>query len=194
MKTMICPDCGSAVNRTGARQTRCKSCSIIHERQSRIEREGRHPCSRCGKLISLKYRACRSCSATINLNRYRDLNPGQGFISKDGYRCVPIRKDDFFHPMANSRDYIFEHRLVMAKHLGRNLHRWELVHHKHTKYPKGSIEDKQDNRIGNLQLVSDDRHNQITILENRIQFLEQRVTMLEAENILLKQQTVRFGG
>jgi len=63
-----------------------------------------------------------------------------------------------------------------------------------TIYPKGSIEDKQDNRIGNLQLVSDDRHNQITILENRIQFLEQRVTMLEAENILLKQQTVRFGG
>ena len=63
----------------------------------------------------------------------------------------------------------------MAKHLGRNLHRWELVHHKHTKYPAGSIEDKQDNRIENLQLVSDDRHNQITLMERRIKYLEEKL-------------------
>ena len=90
--------------------------------------------------------------------------------------------------MVQKVGYVSEHRLVMAKHLGRCLHRWEIVHHKHTKYPAGSIEDKQDNRIENLQLISDDRHKQITILENRIEHLESRVTLLEAENIILKQQ------
>ncbi len=74
--------------------------------------------------------------------------------------------------------YISEHRLIMAKHLGRCLHPWELVHH------KNKIRD--DNRLENLQLISDDRHKQITILENRISRLENRITLLEAENILLQ--------
>jgi len=40
----------------------------------------------------------------------------------------------------------------------------KIVHHKNHK--------RDDNRIENLQLVSDDRHNQITILEVRIKYLE----------------------
>jgi len=80
--------------------------------------------------------------------------------------------------MTNKQGYVPEHRLVMAKQLGRCLHRWELVHH------KNHIRD--DNRIENLQLVSDDRHQQITILENEINHLKRRVTLLEAENVLLR--------
>ena len=80
--------------------------------------------------------------------------------------------------MANHKGYVMEHRLVMAKSLGRCLHPFELVHHKN--------HDKTDNNIENLQLVSDDRHRQITIMENRIKFLESRVTNLEAEIVLLK--------
>jgi len=79
----------------------------------------------------------------------------------------------------------------MAKSLGRNLHPWEIVHHKHTRYPAGSNEDKQDNRIENLQLVSDDKHKQITLMENRIHYLEDRVTNLEAEIVLLKTQSAK---
>ena len=95
-----------------------------------------------------------------------------------GYIKVYLYPDDFFYPMADIHSYVFEHRLVMAKHLGRNLHLWEIVHHKHTKYPAGSVEDKQDNRIENLQLVSDDKHKQISILEGRITCLEQRLKEL----------------
>jgi len=78
--------------------------------------------------------------------------------------------DDFFYPMAGWNGYVREHRLVI--HLGRNLHSWELIHH--------STGIKDDNRLENLQLVTDDRHKQITVLENRIKFLERRVATLEA--------------
>ncbi len=99
-----------------------------------------------------------------------------------GYIYITLQPDDFFYPMTNSRGKTTEHRLVAARALGRCLHRWEIVHHKHAKYPAGSIEDKQDNRYPeNLQLVSDDRHKQITTLEMQIK-------QLKAENQTLREK------
>ena len=78
--------------------------------------------------------------------------------------------------MANKSGHVKEHRLVVAKALGRCLHSWEIVHHKHSKYPAGSVEDKQDNRYPeNLKLVSDIGHKQTHLFERRISYLEGKV-------------------
>lgn len=94
---------------------------------------------------------------------------GGRYINKQGYILIRLSPGDFFYPMQKSNKYVFEHRLVVAKALGRCLHSWEIVHHLHAKYPKGSIEDKQDNRYPeNLQLIQEMQHNQVSIMEQKI--------------------------
>ena len=101
-------------------------------------------------------------------------------LTHKGYIEIRIAPDDFFYPMINRTGTVLEHRLVMAKHLGRCLQPGEVVHHKN--------HIKTDNRIYNLRLHTIIRHRQITIIENRMSYLENKVLILEVENTLLKEQ------
>jgi len=67
---------------------------------------------------------------------------GGVLITEDGYRRVLVLPEDV--PLSD-RQYALEHRLVMARHLGRPLKRYETVHHING--------DRLDNRIENLQLL-----------------------------------------
>lgn len=92
---------------------------------------------------------CRECSYKIRRGRKMSHAPER---SKNpyGYIRVWISPDDFFAPMLRKDGRVLEHRLIMARHLGRCLQSWEQVHHKNG--------EREDNRIENLELTTNGSH------------------------------------
>lgn len=68
----------------------------------------------------------------------------KGVRHEKGYVLVWVDPSDPMAVMADSQGYVREHRLVMARHLGRPLGRSETVHHKDL--------DHSNNVLSNLQL------------------------------------------
>ena len=116
-----------------------------------ILRKGLHitrTCTICGKKQAISVSTfrhgrvgsrCHSCRLRSQTGINNPTWKGGRFIDKQGY--VQIRVPT--HPYA-VHGYVFEHRLVMEKMIGRYLKREETVHHING--------DRQDNRPENLEL------------------------------------------
>lgn len=76
-----------------------------------------------------------------------------GRFKREGYVFVLSRD----HPFADAQGYVREHRLVMEKFLGRIIPRELVVHH------INGI--KTDNRIENLQLLTQKEHRRLEALK-----------------------------
>lgn len=106
---------------------------------------------------------CVTCSRKRNFNISRAVGKKHGnwkggkWEDETGYIMIKLRPEDFFYPMANKAGYVKEHRLVMAKHLGRCLQSWEWVHHKGTRYTDRA--NKSDNLVDNLELSTAGSHS-----------------------------------
>jgi len=69
---------------------------------------------------------------------------GSRRMNANGYVVTSLRKSDPMYSMANQNGTVLEHRLAMARHIGRPLEDHESVHHINGQ--------RDDNRIENLQL------------------------------------------
>lgn len=94
---------------------------------------------------------------------------------KSGYKLVFLEDNDPMHCMCSydGENYVMEHRLVMARYLGRPLTKKETVHH------KNGIRD--DNRIENLELWSGN-HSAGQRLSDQIEWA---IKLLENNNYLI---------
>jgi len=94
-----------------------------------------------------------------------------------GYIEIKLQPDNPYYPMARKSGYLREHRLVMAKYLGRCLESWEVVHHKNGV--------RADNRIENLELFPNmNNHLPSMAMQHKLQALEQRIIELENQNLI----------
>jgi hypothetical protein len=142
-KSNCCKSCSKKGNQNGRWQgglaeTICMKCKKPFYIKPSVIRAG------TGKFCS------RACSVGFNHKGERNGNWKGGKRNVYGYIAVLLYSDDFFYPMA-IRGYVREHRLIMAKSLGRCLQTWEKVHH------KNGVKD--DNRIENLELTTSGAHS-----------------------------------
>jgi len=138
-----------------------------------------HPCEGCGKerwVILIKgepsFSYCCQCT-NGKLGASNSRWKGGRYKHPSGYVYIYLYSGDFFYWMANHQGYVLEHRLVMARHLGRNLQPWEVIHH------KNGIRD--DNRLENLRLTTD-------LGNKQIHYFETKLNQLLGENKNLRQE------
>ena len=158
-------------------------------------------CIDCGRerWVQLKkgqprFLRCYACSNKLKVHPMgSNCHRWKGGTYKDieGYIRIKIYPDDFFYSMADKAGYVLAHRLVMAKHLGRCLQRWEKVHHKdgikdHNEYSNlksstaGShtIEHSKGYRDGYCKGLADGRDKQIQELKEMTQDLQKQNKLL----------------
>lgn len=143
-KNEPCADCGALIGPKGSKG-RCSRCNMRLRREER--RANPIPCKfapeGCTGLVRNTGDLCDMHRS--RMRRQGDpggpaakiAKAGEGNIDRHGYRIFRVGT----YP---NRVDIYEHRLVMERHLGRPLEDWEHVHHKNGV--------RSDNRLENLEL------------------------------------------
>ena len=163
MVTIACKHCGKPFEAwpNRVRSGRSKFCSRACKDTYQQELTG-DKSPRMGQPHTEEARAKMSAKAQERTNRRKFLgqkHPGWkgGYVTSHGYRYVilgALSEEDRALAetmVTGTKPYILEHRLVMARKLGRPLLRSEVVHHLNGQ--------KTDNRPENLALMENDKHS-----------------------------------
>lgn len=129
---------------------RCWDCLPLGNKGARVG----VPCAMCGKMFDLtpgrerdlRKRGLRFfCGDPCRGQRGPTRNGGRGlrYVNEDGYMMVYVPPTDRPPHLKHKVDHL-EHRVVMARIIGRHLEPEETVHHRNG--------DRSDNRPENLQL------------------------------------------
>lgn len=131
-----------------------RGCTLLEDRYIDAHTLMKYTCN-CGKESKIRWnnfrdgQGCYLCrSKKLGLKQVGKLNhnwKGGRVKDKDGYIKVSI----YSHPYSDNKGYIYEHRLVMEKHIGRYLKPGERIHHKNLL--------RDDNSLRNLKLYSDQK-------------------------------------
>jgi len=158
---------------------RCKGCSNI----------GRKATPETKNLMSIRFKGRKFSLETrhrLSATRKGKYTGAESHMWKGGrrkhthgYIMQRLYSDDKYYDMVGKAGCVPEHRLVMARYLGRSLEQWEIVHH------KNGIKD--DNRIENLKLIGNNgEHN--TQIEQVMRNKDKKIEMQSIEIFKLKKE------
>ena len=158
---MQCIECGKGLN---GRQTKfcsvkCKQRLVQRERRrSRKTHIHQKACEHCGVDYRARFKKQKYCSnKCVGKSRRKYLDIPQ--CLKEAHRKLDknigyVRIYCPMHPEANTRGYVYEHRVIAEKMIGRRLKKGEVVHHKNRK--------RWDNRPENLEVMDKRAHGRIS--------------------------------